>query len=190
MTHNCDPALYGVWPDRPAHVDDGMPEAAPETKSRADRLAAEDAARNGNLRQMLKELTEEMREQFCMYRNLRQASEAAFLSTAEDASGKQARADVKAATDQLSLIVRTLERIDALQRVLAEERAALSGEDDTDTEDYEAAVAHFLQRIDELAEQKCRARMEAESAVTDEPRNSVMPALEAGVTSGLLKAAQ
>ncbi|XHE13760.1 hypothetical protein PCC82_03175 [Agrobacterium deltaense] len=146
-----------------------MTDTAPETKSRADKLAAEDAARNGELRQMLNELTVEMRDQFHMYRNLRQASEAALLAAAEDASGKQARADVKAATDQLSVVVRTLERIDVLQRLLAEERAALSGEDDTDTEDYEAAVAHFLQRIDELAEQKCRARTEAESAVTDEP---------------------
>lgn len=74
------------------------------------------------------------------------------------------RADVKAATDQLSLIVRTLERIDALQRVLAEERQALANEDEADTEDYEMAVAHFLKRIDELAEQKCRARLEADLA--------------------------
>ncbi len=65
--HNCDPALYGAWPDRPAYPD----EAAPEIKSRADRLAAEDAARNGSLRQLLNELTEEMRDQVCMYRNLR-----------------------------------------------------------------------------------------------------------------------
>ncbi|NTZ89817.1 hypothetical protein [Agrobacterium tumefaciens] len=164
MSQNCDPTLYGVWPDAPASADEDTPEAAPETKSRADRLAAEDAARNGNLRQLLNELTVEMREQFCLYRNLRQASEAAFLSTVEDASGKQARADVKAATDQLSLIVRTLERIDALQRVLAEEREALSAEDETGAEDYEAAVAHFLKRIDELAEQKCRARLEADLA--------------------------
>ncbi|WP_080818778.1 hypothetical protein [Agrobacterium deltaense] len=164
MSSNCDPALYGVWPETPAYAGEDMPGAAPETKSRADRLAAEDAARNGSLRQLLNELTEEMREQFCLYRNLRQASEAAFLATAEDASGKLARADVKAATDQLSLIVRTLERIDALQRVLAEEREALFSEDETEAGDYEAAVAHFLDRIDELAEQKCRAKMEADPA--------------------------
>ena len=161
---NCDLALHGVWPESCAYGGEGRLETAPEIKSRADRLAAEDAARNGNLRQLLNELTVEMGEQFCMYRNLRQASEAAFLSTVEDASGKQARADVKATTDQLSLIVRTLERIDALQRVLAEEREALSGDDDAETEDYEAAVAQFLKRIDELAEQKCRARLEADLA--------------------------
>lgn len=161
---NCDLALHGVWQESCAYGGEGKLEAAPEIKSRADKLAAEDAARNGNLRQLLNELTVEMREQFCMYRNLRETSEAAFLSTVEDASGKQARADVKAATDQLSLIVRTLERIDALQRVLAEERQALAGEDEADTEDYEMAVAHFLKRIDELAEQKCRARLEADLA--------------------------
>ncbi|MBA4774899.1 hypothetical protein ACQZ48_06495 [Agrobacterium sp. 22-209-1] len=158
--HNCDPALYGAWPDRPAYAD----EAAPETKSRADRLVAEDAARNGSLRQLLNELTEEMRDQVCLYRNLRQSGEAGLLPDADDTEGKQARADVKVATDQLSLIVRTLERIDALQRVLAEERQALMGEDENDTQDYEAAVAHFLNRIDELAEQKCRAKMEADPA--------------------------
>lgn len=157
----CDPVLYSAWPERPAYVGDDMPDTAPETKSRADKLAAEDAARNGELRQMLNEMTEEMRDQFHLYRTLRQESEAALLGAADDAPGKQARADVKAATDQLSLIVRTLERIDALQRVLAEEREALAAEEETDTEDYEAAVAHFLKRIDELAEQKCRARLEA-----------------------------
>jgi aminopeptidase N len=72
---------------------------------------------------------------------------------------------VKIATDQLSLIVRTLERIDALQRVLAQERQALMAEDETETEDYEAAVAHFLGRIDDLAEQKCRERLEAIAAL-------------------------
>ncbi|WP_281037356.1 MULTISPECIES: hypothetical protein [unclassified Rhizobium] len=158
---NCDLTLHGVWPEECAYGGEGRLETAPETKSRADKLAAEDAARNGELRQMLNELTVEMRDQFYMYRNLRQASEAALLATAEDASGKQARADVKAATDQLSVVVRTLERIDVLQRLLAEERAALSGEDETDNEDYEAAVVYFLKRIDELAEQKCRARLEA-----------------------------
>jgi hypothetical protein len=163
---NCDPALHGVWLESCAYGGEARLEAAPEIKSRADKLAAEDAARNGELRQVLNELTVEMRDQFHMYRNLRQASEAALLAAAEDASGKQARADVKAATDQLSVVVRTLERIDALQRLLAEERAALAGDDETDTEDYEAAVAHFLERIDELAEQKCRARLEAEATLT------------------------
>ncbi|MFS8121403.1 hypothetical protein QD336_03180 [Rhizobium sp. BR 250] len=163
-SHNCDPALYGAWPDRPVYPGEDMPEAAPETKSRADRLAPEDAARNGSLRQLLNELTVEMREQFSMYRNLREASEAGLLPGSDDTDAKQARADVKIATDQLSLIVRTLERIDALQRVLAEERQALMDEDETDTEDYKAAVAHFLKRIDELAEQKCRERLETIAA--------------------------
>lgn len=163
-SHDCDPALYGAWPDRPAYAGEDTAEAAPETKSRSDRLAAEDAARNGSLRQLLNELTVEMSEQFLMYRNLREAGEAGLLPEADDAAAKQARADVKIATDQLSLIVRTLERIDALQRVLAEERQALMGEDETNTEDYEAAVAHFLSRIDELAEQKCRERLEAIAA--------------------------
>ncbi|MBO0128308.1 hypothetical protein [Agrobacterium sp. OT33] len=158
---NCDLALYSAWPERPAYAGEGMLDTAPETKSRADKLAAEDAARNGELRQMLNEMTEEMRDQFHLYRTLRQESETALLGAADDAPGKQARADVKAATDQLSLIVRTLERIDALQRVLAEEREALAAEDETDAEDYEAAVAHFLRRIDELADQKCRAKLEA-----------------------------
>lgn len=163
-SHNCDPALYGACPETPAYAGEDMPEAAPETKSRADRLAAEDAARNGSLRQLLNELTVEMREQFSMYRNLREAGEAGLLPGSDDTDAKQARADVKIATDQLSLIVRTLERIDALQRVLAEERQALMDEDETDTEDYEAAVAHFLKRIDELAEQKCRERLETIAA--------------------------
>lgn len=157
----CDPALHSAWPERPTGTGEGIPDTAPETKSQADKLAAEDAARNGRLRELLNELTDEMRDEVGLYRNLRQAGEAALLGAPEDTSAKLARADVKAATEQLSLIVRTLERIDALQRVLAEEREALVIEDDAEAEAYETAVAHFLNRIDELAEQKCRAWQEA-----------------------------
>lgn len=160
----CDPALHSAWPERPTGMGEGIPDTALETKSRADKLIAEDAARNGRLRELLNELTDEMRDEVGLYRNLRQAGEAALLGPPEDTSAKLARADVKAATDQLSLIVRTLERIDALQRVLAEEREALVIEDDAEAEAYETAVAHFLNRIDELAEQKCRAWQEALAA--------------------------
>jgi hypothetical protein len=70
---------------------------------------------------LLDDFTREMRAQFDLFRRLRESAES-LLDGADEAQAKLARADVKAATDAIALIVRTLEKIDALSRQLARDR--------------------------------------------------------------------
>ncbi|MBP1853222.1 hypothetical protein [Rhizobium halophytocola] len=83
---------------------------------------------------LLNQLTVEMRDQFAVFRRLRTEAQATLVSDRSDgdaaaegpvesAAAKLARADIKAATDAMSLIVRTLEKIDGLQRQVARDRA-------------------------------------------------------------------
>ncbi|MGL3606449.1 hypothetical protein ACSV9I_08045 [Rhizobium sp. G187] len=71
---------------------------------------------------LLSAFTTEMRAQFDLFRRLRESAET-LLQGADEAAAKLARADIKAATDAIALIVRTLEKIDALMRQLARDRA-------------------------------------------------------------------
>lgn len=75
----------------------------------------------GGLEPLLGEFTGEMRAQFDLFRRLRAAAES-LIDGADEALAKQARADIKAATDAIALIVRTLEKIDALLRQLERDR--------------------------------------------------------------------
>ena len=87
-----------------------------ETKSvESGILAAEE------LRRLLNEMMVEMHEQFSTFRRMRESA-AGALSDGDEAAQKLARADVKAVTDAMSLIVRTLEKVDSLQRQLARDR--------------------------------------------------------------------
>lgn len=109
---------------------------------------------------LLNEMTVEMREQFRFFRELREGAGGALEAAADEVAGKAARADVKAATDAVSLIVRTLEKIDTLQRQLSRDRE-VAAQSEADNRSYEEAVAFFQRRIDELVEQKMRARLVA-----------------------------
>jgi len=122
-----DLALFGCWDAAPAHRE-ALPAGDPladdvravvlETKSADEpQLSAAEA-----LRRLLNEMTMEMRGQFDAFRKMRIAAES-LLSGGDEAAGKLARADIKAATDAMSLIVRTLEKVDSLQRQLARDRA-------------------------------------------------------------------
>jgi hypothetical protein len=79
------------------------------------------AAGAGDLVALLNEFTSEMRAQFDLFRRLRAGAES-LIDGADEGLAKQARADVKAATDAIALIVRTLEKIDALLRQLERDR--------------------------------------------------------------------
>ncbi|WP_431321811.1 hypothetical protein [Rhizobium sp. YTU87027] len=96
-----------------------------------------------------------MRDQFSAFRELRRAAEAASAGGDEGAA-KLARADLKAATDAMSLIVRTLEKVDRLQRQIARDCELAAKENDT-AMGLEDAKKRFLERIDELAEQRVAA---------------------------------
>ncbi|MCJ9673159.1 MULTISPECIES: hypothetical protein [unclassified Neorhizobium] len=159
-----DPALFGLWTEAPVYGDavvmddsvlsDAVRGVLLEIKS------AEGAFSPGEeLRRLLNEMTVEMRDQFSTFRRMRTAAEAA-LTDGDDAAQKLARADVKAATDAMSLIVRTLEKVDSLQRQLARDRDE-AAERDADEGGYEEAKARFLKMIEDRANENAYRLFEA-----------------------------
>lgn len=149
-----DPALFGLWPRAPVYGDEVvMEDAALADMARGVLLetkSAEGSVSPGEeLRRILNEMTAEMGAQFATFRNMRASAEAA-LDGGDDAAQKLARADVKAATDAMSLIVRTLEKVDSLQRQLARDREE-AAEREADEGGYEEAKARFLQMIEDRA---------------------------------------
>jgi hypothetical protein len=95
----------------------------------------------------------EMRAQFESFRKLRVAADIVAKANAEgassdDAAAKLARADIKAAVDAMSLIVRTLEKVDALQRQIARD-AELENDRHADGAGYEDAKARLLAIIEQ-----------------------------------------
>ncbi len=166
MSHldDFDPSLFGTWGPR-ADYDGGagredaalaqeVRDVFLETKSAGDGPDTSD-----ELRRLLNEMTVEIREQFSTFRRLRTAAEQA-LDHGDDAAQKLARADVKAATDAMSLIIRTLEKVDALQRQLARDRA-LEAERVADEGGYGEAKARFMRMIEERAFEKAIELYEA-----------------------------
>ncbi|AYD00219.1 hypothetical protein [Neorhizobium sp. NCHU2750] len=158
-----DPALFGLWQDRPRYEADfqmedgeliGEVRTVLEVKS-ADALPSP----ADQLRQILNDMTVEMREQFSTFRKMRESA-AAALTDGDEAAQKLARADVKAATDAMSLIVRTLEKVDSLQRQLARDRE-IEAERLADEGGYEEAVREvdglIWQRAQEMFEKRCVA---------------------------------
>jgi len=70
-------------------------------------------------------------------------------------TAKLARADLKAGIDAMSLIVRTLKKVDQLQRQIARDRELAAEENDA-AMGLEDAKNRFLECIDELAEHRAR----------------------------------
>ncbi len=129
-------------------------------KKSADALAAAGEGSGAEeLRLLLNEMTREMRAQFLAFRALRSAAEltTAGAEGADDAVQKLARADLKAATDAMSLIVRTLEKVDSLQRQLARDRAA-DAERQADEGGYEEAMRTVEALIEARASERAEAR--------------------------------
>ncbi|MDO1581544.1 hypothetical protein [Rhizobium oryzicola] len=121
-----DLSLFGGWDADPRAPLPALPE---KTAHAADAVllelkSAEQAASGEELRQLLSEMTRELRAQFAFFRELRANAEQLAALEGDEAAQKLARADVKAATDAMSLIVRTLEKVDSLQRQLARDREA------------------------------------------------------------------
>jgi undecaprenyl pyrophosphate synthase len=155
-----DPSLFGVWPGHRAY--DAMVELAdraPAYRALADEVRAavlEVKSANGaipqaeELRQLLNEMTVEMRDEFAAFRRMRTSAERA-LEDGDDAAQKLARADVKAATDAMSLIVRTLEKIDSLQRQQARDR-----ELEIERTENEGGYEEAVRAVEELIEKRAQ----------------------------------
>ncbi|WP_337184866.1 hypothetical protein [Shinella sp.] len=148
--------LYGILPEWAVY--DGLSErreafdgtAAPvlDTKAHAPGDAFLD------MQAMLLEMTKELRECFQRFQSQKVLAERDADDAGDEAARKLAQTDAKAAIEAVSLIVRTLEKIDSLQRTLIAGRA----EADTGGEDDEAAL---IEEFDRLVEQRVKERMDA-----------------------------
>ncbi|MCD2175540.1 hypothetical protein [Rhizobium sp. C4] len=164
-----DPGLYGAWGDD-GYCGGSAPPALspapdPARERRARHLARELAhelaleiksadalAAGADLRSLLNEATGELKEQLLLFQRLRR--EAARLLDDPDGDQKLARADLKAATDAISLIVRTLDKTDELQRKIddaGEAERARHVDDATLSDLCESLNRHIADRADALA---------------------------------------
>lgn len=154
-----DPGLFGIWRDRPAYGDEmPMDDAALASEVRValeTKSAAADASPADELRKLLNDMTVEMREQFSTFRKMRESAAAALMD-GDEAAQKLARADVKAATDAMSLIVRTLEKVDSLQRQLARDRE-IEAERVADEGGYGEAKERLQRLIRDKADEQARS---------------------------------
>ena len=120
-------------------------------------------------------MTKELRERFQRFQSQRTAAEEEAISTGDEATRKAALSDAKAAIEAVSLIVRTLEKIDSLQRTLINERAEAeraAGEPD----DIEALKAEF----DRLVDLRVRERIDGEIARRERARAAALDATDSG----------
>ena len=109
-----------------------------------------------DMQAMLLEMTKELRERFQRFQSQKVLAEQDVAGAEDEAARKLAQSDAKAAIEAVSLIVRTLEKIDSLQRTLISERTeaeAARGE----PEDEAALAAEF----DQLVERRVKERLNA-----------------------------
>lgn len=155
---NFDPALFGAWPKVAVYDDSGGSGwSAEKCRQAAELFVLETKSGDPQavLQTMLNDMTGEMRAQFDLFKTLRAAAEPVSQGDDETAA-KLARADIKAAVDAMSLIIRTLEKIDGLQRQIARDRD-LESERHADESGYAEAKKRLLVVI----EQRTHDRVEA-----------------------------
>jgi hypothetical protein len=101
-----------------------------------------------DMQAMLLEMTKELRERFQRFQSQKVLAEQDVAAAGDDVSRKIAQTDAKAAIEAVSLIVRTLEKIDSLQRTLINER--VEGEAASGETDDEAALVEEFNRLVEV----------------------------------------
>jgi len=151
-----DPALVSPWPLASPRLGDARATAVAEDAARQILLETKAAAEPSPaeaLADLLNQMTDEMRLQFQAFRKIRVDAEALLADTVDDAAIKLAKADIKSATDALSLIVRTIEKIDALQRSLADDRARAT-EQNFDQAAYDELLAGIERKISARAHER------------------------------------
>lgn len=155
-----DPALAVLWPPGQAllapygsgsepDLDAAVQPVWLETKAAAEPSPAEETQK------LLNEMTTELKAQFEVFRKIRTEAEAK-LAGGDENEQKLAKADVKAAIDALSLITRTIEKVDGLQRSLAHDREVAFEQEFSDA-DYQDMLAGIERKISERAEERMRA---------------------------------
>ncbi|TCP81196.1 hypothetical protein C8J31_11368 [Rhizobium sp. PP-CC-2G-626] len=150
-----DPALFGAWTKRCVYGEALMWDAEPsddEIRLILDRKSA-DMPAGKELADMLNGMTRELREQMQMFQMLRQQTDRRQTEAGEEIDRKAAQADAKASIEAMSLIVRTLEKIDSLQRTLAQDRERRDAEALDD-----AGYQSLLDTLEALVEQRAVER--------------------------------
>lgn len=150
-----DLAMVAPWPVEPrladpvleASVAGAVRDILLETKAAAEPAPAE------ALQRLLNEMTEEMRLQFEAFRTIRRDAEALLKGSPDEAEIKLAKADIKSATDALALLVRTIEKIDSLQRSLADDRERAI-EQNFDQAAYDELLAGIERKIEARARER------------------------------------
>lgn len=146
--------LFGILPEwgvydglsRRSEAFAGAAAAVLDTKAEGDAVL--------DMQAMLLEMTKELRERFQRFQGQKALAERDADAAGDEAARKAAQADAKAAIEAVSLIVRTLEKIDSLQRTLIAGR----GGDEGDAAGDEAALAA---EFDRLVEARVKERMDA-----------------------------
>lgn len=162
-----DPGLFGLWPKAPVYggvwpheTDDALEDVARRVilETKADAVSPLD-----DLQDMLNGMTKELREQMQQFQRLRRLSDDKAEAAGEEIDRKLIQADAKASIEAMSLIVRTLEKIDSLQRTIAHDRQAAA---DTafDDEKYSAFAAEIDGRIERRANEIAAGWRRAEDA--------------------------
>lgn len=133
-----------------AAVEDGMRGAG--VADGVLEIKADEPAGLSGMADMLERMRNELDQQFRDFSDLRDDAARRAHTDLPDGEAKLARADLKAAVEALSVTVRTLEKLDQLQRQIARDRAEIDDQPQN-RETYEALLAEIEQRIeDRIAE--------------------------------------
>ncbi len=169
-----DPALFRLWPKEPVY--DGWMAPAGDEAARAaaaglmlEIKSAEEP--EPDLRALLNEMTVELGTQFATFRAMRAEAERVLAAPGDETEAKLARADIKAAADCIGQLVRTLEKIDSLQRTLSQDRARRQ-EENLDAQGFaekrERLLALVNRRANEIANERFLARIASQKAAGEQ----------------------
>ena len=182
-----DPEHFGFWPKAPVY--DGLrPGGEAELNAIARHVILDRKAERtslDDLQDMLNGMTKELREQMQQFQRLREAARERETEAEGDIDRKLIQADAKASIEAMSLIVRTLEKIDSLQRTIVRDRE-LQAEQNLDEEGYNALVREFNNRVEERALRLSREekRREAEGAAQNAAAEHAPATVAIGVPRG------
>lgn len=152
-----DLALAGLWPVgiHPVYsgeIEDLARAVALETKSESPQPTPV-----AEMQGLLNEMTVELRAQFGLFRTIRERAGPGLEG--DEAEAKGAKADAKSAVDSMALITRTLDKIDDMQRKLAD-ATARQAEETFDDAAYQALLDDIDSKISERAEERARRLVE------------------------------
>jgi hypothetical protein len=160
-TDDFDPALVGAWPVGGGAV------YRPDIAEVVDKLLLETKSEPSSaeaLQSLLNEMQGELKAQFDVFKKIRVDAEKR-LDGSDEGEIKLAKADMKASNDALSLLVRTIEKVDGLQRTLAEDRMRAE-EEMFDDLAYQELLADIERKIDAKATERARGMVDRVPAGT------------------------